>query len=68
MHCHHCVCVCVWGGATVVLKVSPPTPMDSESKAKSPICLLIETDGCQSILSPLNTFGPEGVDMALALS
>lgn len=31
------------------------------------ICSLIETDACQSILS-LNTFGPEGSNMALALS
>lgn len=34
----------------------------------SAICLLMETDGCQSILSSLNTFGPERVSMALALS
>lgn len=42
--------------------------MGSEAKAKSPICVLIETDGCQSSLSLLNTFGPEGANMTLALS
>lgn len=43
-------------------------PQSWPYQTKWHISLLIKTDSCQSILSSLYTFGPEGVNMALALS